>query len=509
MAIIVRPSVFIGGVEVACHAEALDEAPVVIRGFEIDWGREDYQSASTSPSSAKLFITDATQDWARRIRESRAIGSTVEIKWTATIKGGASSAALPPVTMFRGRVQTARAIPMDRFTDDGRRRWEIELTAADRTADYGNGIAGPTEWPVETMRQRAVKIRNLGLAAGSGIDAVYFWPGYQDQTTWPLDVKSKDGLALLAEFYASMGNDSYSYDPDENVIRQAIRLSQPLTVGLGAFDDDLGAVYPVPSDITVDGVDYPGVALGGCQLEGQPEITADPATDINRLECQWKDQLTDHKDVTTIKENVRPGDARRVMSWTSWLRFGEAIDPTLENVWNRAREEGARPRHPDITIRPTHEFPTERLAKWLLQAWENTRPAYIAGSAAYEWLLGDEASYSPIVAPIGGSTRFDPVKGWSATFRVHWVHNSSAAAPSATWKSLEQIRYSTSTPSVPWWYPILGIPAPPPVQVGERTPERDLTWGEVAADAGYRFADSVTWGDMRQVNSTGTQIKDY
>lgn len=508
MAIKVVPSVFIGGVEVACTADRLDDAPVAIRGLEFKWGREDYQTAATSPASLELFVTDVTGAWAQRIREARAIGTTVEVYWTpypVDLPGVAGR----PVRMFRGRIQSARAVPMDRLAADGRRRWEIELTAADRTADYGNALAPPGEWPVETMLDRAVKIRNLGTAAGAGIEAVYFWPGYESSTTWPLDVKGKDGLGLLSEFYASMGNDSYSYDPAENVIRQAIRLSQSMTVHLGSFDDDRGAVYPVPSDIIVDGVTYPGVALGGCQLEGTPEVVADAATDINRLECAWKDWATEHKDITTVRENVNPGDARRVLAWSSWLRRGETIDATLDNVWNRAREEGRRPRHPDITTTPTHTFPTNRLALWTLQTWENTRPAYIAGSAAYQWLLGSEPAYSPIVAPIGGTTSFDPVDGWSTTMRVHWIHNSATAAPSATWTSLRQVRVTTSTPSVPWWYALLGIPTPPPVSVGQPTPERDLTWGEAAAGAGYRFADSVTWGDMRQVAATGSQIVDH
>lgn len=509
MAIKVVPTVTIDGRPVACTADRLDVEPVVIDGFNIDWGRNEYGNPSTSPASLTLNITDATGEWATAIRTTRAVGLPVVVTWTAhpLDPGGVPA---PPVTMFRGRIQKARAVPMDdRTTTDGRRRWRVELTVADRTADYGNGLAGPAPWDSETMLSRAVKVRDLGVAAGSGIEHVYFWPDYRGATLSPLDVKGKSGLTLLAELYASLGNDSYAYDPDENVIRQAIRLSQPMSIHLGAFDDDLGAVYPVPSDIVVDGVTYPGVSLGGCELEGVPEVVADPATDINRLECSWEDQHTGWNDVTTVLENVDPGDARRVMAWSTWLGDGLTVDPTLANVWERVREEGRRPRHPDITTRPTHTFPTSRLALWTLQTWENTRPAYIAGSLAYQWLLGDEPAYSPVVAPIGGKTSFDPVRGWSTTMHVHWIHNSAGPSASATWSSLQQVRSSYSTPSCPWWYPLLGIPCPPPVAVGEPTPERDLTWGEAAAGSGYRWASSVTWGDLRHVPDTGTQIIDH
>ena len=509
MAIKVTPGVVIDGQAVACTVDALDDAPVAVEGLEIDWGRSEYGDPSTDPASLTMTLLDATDTWAARIRESRAVGLTVSVTWTAhpLDPGGIAGR---PVTMFRGRIQKAVARPLDdRRTDDGRRRWRIVLTVADRTADLGNAIAGPEPWERETMLSRAIKVRDLGLAGGSGIEQVYFWPGYQSSWCAPLDVKNKSALTLIAELYESMGNDSYAYDPADNVVRQAIRLSQPMTVHLGAFDDDLGAVYPVPNDIDVDGVTYVGVSLGGCELEGVPEVVADPATDINRLECSWEDQLVDHGDVKTVIENVDPGDARRVMAWSSWFDDGIVIDPTLANVWERVREEGRRPRHPDITTRPTHVFPTNRLALWTLQTWENTRPAYIAGSLAYQWLLGAAPAYSPVVAPIGGTTTFDPVRGWSTTMHVHWIHNSAASAASASWSSLRQVRTTYSTPSVPWWYALLGIPAPAPVPVGSPTPERDLTWGEAAAEAGYRFADSVTWGDLRHVPDTGTQIIDH
>lgn len=508
MGLKITPEIMIDRRIVACTADRVDVEPTAIRGLEIQWGRSDYHDSDAEPASARLTMTDVTGTWAERIRTGRAIGLAVDIRWTGvpTTAGGIK---LGPVVMFSGRISSATARPMDLKSPTGETRWEIQIVAADRTADGGNAIAPPVEWPAESMLDRAIKIRDLFTAGGADIRDVFFWPGYLDANTWPLDVKGKSALDLLGAFYQSMGNDAWAYDPDANVVRQVIRLSQPMTVHLGSFDDNLGAVYPVPSDIEVDGVTYPGVALGGCDLIGEPVIKADPATAINRLECSWKDYATSHKDTKTVHENVYPGDARRVLAWESWLRNGLAIDPTLANVWQRVTMEGARPRHPEFTTAPTHEFVTERMARWILQTWENTRPAFIAGDLAYQWLMGDSADYPPIVAPIGGTTTYDPDDGWSVDLRVHWINNQTPPAASATWRSLEQTRTALSQPSVPWWWPIAGLPIPKPVEVGERTPERDLTWGAAAAGSGYRFGDSVTWGDMRHVPTSGTQIVDH
>lgn len=510
MAIKVVPTIEIEGEQVAATAAALEVAPVAAHGFEIEWGRGDYHDSDTSPASLKLTLLDAVGEWAARIRDRRAIGRRIQISWRgqpATPGGVATS----PVIMFRGRIQEAAARPLERRTTDGRRVWEVSLECADRTADYGNAVLPDEE--AEVNRSTAIfhanRIRNLGLAAGSEIDEVYFWPGYVDSWLGPQDLKGVSALDMMTEFYQSMGNDSWAYDPDENVVRQAIRLSQPYSVHLGSFDDALGAVLPVPSDIEVDEVTYPGVALGADTLIGDPEIMADPATEINRLECSWEDQGNNYDSWTTVIDFAAPGDARRVMSWDSLFEDGRVIDPTMDNVLDRVQQEGSRPRHPEIETLPRHEFTTERLARWILQTWENTRPAFIAGSLPYHWLMSGESNYPPVVAPIGGTTRYDPIDGWTVTFRVHWVHNQSPPPRPVTWRGIEQVSMSSVSPSVPWWWQLLGLPMPDPIPVGEPAPDRYMTWGAPAAGAGYRFAPSVTWADLKHVADDEAQIQDH
>src|SRR5699024_3883774 len=125
MAIEVRPTVIINGARVACHADALETEPVAVGGFAIEWGRDEYQSPDVSPSSVTIRLLDTTGEWARRIRESRAIGLTVNIEWRGVLSTTLDEVG--PVTMFRGRVAHATAAPHSHRLDDGRRAWEVSL----------------------------------------------------------------------------------------------------------------------------------------------------------------------------------------------------------------------------------------------------------------------------------------------------------------------------------------------------------------------------------------------
>lgn len=506
MALAPTPTVYINNRRVACTPSALDREPVAIRGYEIKWGRDDYHDADAEPASIRLHLADSTDTWAHLIRTSQAIGQTIEIKLTGT---NDKTGETQTWTQFRGRVSHAVARPMSSTGPQGERRWEITLDGADRTADMGSKTVTENEWPQEHMLIRAVRIRDYGKSAGSGIDDIFFFPGYTKSTCGPLDTQRATPLALMGDMYRSMGNDSWAYDPDGNAVRQVIRLAQELDIHLGAFDDTQGAVIPVVNDITVDNVVYEGIGLGSCELVGEPEIAADVSTGINRLECRWKDHGTGHQDWTTVKEQVPAGGSVRTMTWDSWFDAGEIIDPTLANVWNRVRQEGARPRHPAIELHHRKSFPTFRHAHWWLHTWENTRPAYLAGSLPWLWLMGGSTEYPPVVAPIGGVTSYDPRYGWTATIRVHWIQNLEPVTSKVRWEDLPQLQVGEAAPLPPWWDMIPGLPKPRPKPVGERVPERDLTWGEAADDVGYRFGNSVTWGDMRNVPTWGAQIVDH
>src|SRR5699024_1755722 len=153
--------------------------------------------------------------------------------------------------------------------------------------------------------------------------------------------------------------------------------------------------------------------LGGCELEGEPEITADPSTDINRIEVSYSNAANEYEDETEILEEIQPGSVRRTQSFSTWLATRNAVLPVVRNALERAREEGRRPRHPDFTVSPGFDFVSERVARWILATHESIRPAFISGNAAFLWLLGEAPTgYSTVYAHTGGVTYVVHIHRW-------------------------------------------------------------------------------------------------
>lgn len=361
---------------------------------------------------------------------------------------------------------------------------------------------------------RALRIRGLSEVGTTKIKNFYFRSEYHMLGVSPLDVKGKSALQLLTEFYGSMAAETWAFDPDGNVVRQVPRLSQEMDVRLQSSDEQYGGVKPAIDGVRFEGVTYPGIGLGGCQIAGDPVIEADPATAINRVEVNWKNRVREWDDTMTVHENVYPGDARRVYAWDTWLGDQENVEPSQDALWERVREEGRRPRHPEFTTPPTHTFPSWDVARWLLMTWENPRPAFISGDAAHQWLMGSNQEYGPVVAPIGGTLHFDPQKGWSTNLRTHFIHNRREWREHVTWNLMRQERQSTKDITVPWMWGAYKTPDgveirdPEKIRLHGSMPNRDLEWGEPGPETGYRFHTSVTWDDMRHINATGAQIKD-
>ncbi|WP_024794200.1 hypothetical protein [Tomitella biformata] len=498
----ITPTLTIGGVPVECDPSLLDLAPLALDDIVTTWGRTDYL-ADAEPASARLAVIDATGHWGRRVRDGTALGLAVIFGWSGTPTGPTTGDPITG-TLFRGRTAHVDARRTANTTATGARVWQVEITAADMTADLGNMITFPETWPSESMLARAIRIKSLAAQSQSGIGDFYFWPGYVEATTWPLDVANKTALDLCADFYRSMGADTYSYDPETQDIRQSIRLSQPMAMRLATFDTGTGAVMLMSSDVTVDGIVYPGIGLSGCELAAELALTASRDTDINTLECQWKDFSTGYGDWTTVRSEVVPGDSRRALAWTSWLDNGTTIDPTLDNVWDKVRSEARTPRHPVVTAKPGHEFITEGLARWLLQGCENTRSAYLNGDELHRWLYEGISGTPPLYSPLGGVVTYTAKRGWAIALDVQMMDTTTpvGAAAAMTWAGIRQYRWTTTTPSVPWWW----FPKPAPVPVMSPTPERDLTWGAPAEGAGYRFDRSTTWGDLRHLAADTPEI---
>lgn len=505
MAVTITPSIAIDGEKVECAPDKLDSAPLAIRGFEIKWGREDYLTSQGSPSTAQLTVIDTTATWPRLIRSNLAMGLPVEITWSGDTGGGG--------TCFRGRVTHAAARPTTIHATDNRRAWEISITAADYTADLGNVKPLPATWPRETYQARVDRISELASHANSGIENFHTHPRHRGDYVAPLDVKDESCLSLMLSLYASASFETYSYNHTTGDVEQVVRLQAPYTMSLAAFDKDLGEVSITADPVIYEHPQYgdqqfPGIAIGSCDAVSEAEISTIGQSSINEIQITYPAYEAGNDDRRIVRGAIRPGDAPRVMDFESWLESTPVIEEMAAYVLEKAIGEGSRPVHPIFTLHPGHDFRSVYEADWLLTTWESLRPAYLNGDLPYWWMMDSATDYAPVVCPIGGELSFTPDSGWDVELTTQWLYNIGAPVEATDWQSLAQLKTTTSQPSYPWWYDLLGIPPPPPVTVGEPTPERDVRWGDPASMQYYGFAKSVMWNDLRWVDKEKTEIKD-
>lgn len=499
--ITVRPWVEIDGQRVSCAAGDIGRVPVIMSELQIEWGREGYFDGA-DPARATVRLWDSTNQWAERIRDNRAIGVPVIVKWAS----GTSE-----VQMYRGSVATATAERLERTDDNETHVWEITLTAADPTAALGNVYPLPGNLSMnDTMADRQAWLKGLVQYGGLDVTDIDYQSGYRTSKCRPVKVGEDSALELLTQFYDGMSKDAFTYDPESNAIRQCERHDWEYHTYLASFDDSRGAVLIAATDTQIDGITRPGVALSACNLITPDGITIEATTDtdINAVETTWSDPLDDWEEKKAYKSSVPLGTSKRLLSNDTWMTTGWAIELQLNSAWDRARAEGRRPRHPNLVFRPGDQFPTERMARWWLRCWEDTRPGFINGDAAHAWLMSGAADWMPLLSPLGGTVRFDGITGWEFDLSVQWMHNRIQVTP-MTWRNLQQVQWTTQSESVPWWWDLLGLPKPPPKQVGTPTPERDVYWGAPGGDQRqYRFDESVTWDDLKYLDNTSREIKD-
>lgn len=501
MAVTVVPQVIIDGAAVACDPDKLDTAPVAIRGFTIDWGRDEYLTEQGKPSVARITMLDTTHEWSRLIRSNLAMGIPVRIEWAADT--GERSIC------FRGRVAEATATPAAHHASDNRRAWLVELTCSDYSADLGNVRPVPGIWPRETLLDRIIRIRDLGKASGAQIAQMYTHTRHHGDYVAPLEVRDESALSLMQDLYTSTSNETYTYNHGTGNIDQVVRLQAYYSTSLVAYDTDLGSVSIAPDPIEYDGNTYPGLAVGACEAASDIELRTSPDSALNRVEITYPAFELNHDDARISRQAIRPGDAPRVLDFDSWLESTPVIDEMADYVLDKAIDEGARPKHPSFTLKKGHAFRSLDEARYLLATWESMRPAFLNGDLPYRWLMqGGAVDYLPVVCPIGGTLEFHGSHGWAVNLNVQWLKQAGDAFNPATWKSLMQIRTTYTQPSYPWWWTLVGGTPPKPVPVGSHAADRDIRWGDADRMAFYGMDRSVMWGDMAHVSSDKTQIKD-
>lgn len=518
----VTPSVYFDDLterssRVACKADQIGQAPVVMSDLEFKWGREGYYD-SIDPAECKMTLWDSTGDWARRIRDSKALGTHVEVKWEA--RHPDRPGYYTHHVLYRGLVTGVNARRLERTDDQDRHIWEIRLTCHDPVSSLGNIYPLPGVLPaLDRLAYRRNWIKGLLEYGGIVIKELDFQPAYGNALMVPYEVGKESALELVTKMYDSMSLDAFSYIPTLDGIYQAERHDGDYTTFLVSYGNNRGAVLISTNDAFINKRTRGGLGIPGCSLEVDEgmELEATPDTDINRVETTYKkrNDKGEWVDHVISAENVSVGQPRRVLTNETWITPPDGDDVSrgmLElqhrSMWERAREEGRRPRHPNIRFRAGKEFPTLGALQWWLQTWEDARPGFINGDEAHRWMMDGDRDWEPIVSPLGGTVTYNGHDGWHIEMTVQWSHNRRTVTP-ITWSKLQQMQWTTESDPVPWWWEIIGLPTPPPRQVGTPTPERDVRWGEPDGDTGeYRFDTSVTWSDLKFLDNTAREIKD-
>lgn len=463
--------VFIGGVEYACTADAMDTAPVMMGRLQVDWGRTEYMSHQ-EPGTSTVVLYDRSGTLKTLARDRQLIGQHI-----AYFAGYWSETPGTPKDwiFYHGRV-TGIKVKQIRTKARGVKgpEWMVTITSASVEAGMGNIVytSGATPWiENETMLTRAVRLRDTQTPV-TGISQFYFYAGHTGSKTKRIEIKDRDLIGLVREFYMSMG-DTYSYLPDQNVIRYLFRrsfaVSTPIRNSVMPRDDNLvhlascGIIEPDGNGWT-----YPGAVLPGCEVEAGDEMELSPNVVASRVELDWENWgggATGNKVTTFLPNPADDSLGRRTVKMETWLADGLQVDPVVSELWNRVIQEGSVPRHPDCVwdTRPFGGFPSEAVARNLVMAGEHQGLTVVNGSPFSEFTDG----WAPQYAVIGGTIAYED--GWIVRTVLQQFNNTTYIEP-------------------PTWSQLTGW----------------MAWGPTTTPGvKYAYAPSVSWQDMKTLSDAG------
>lgn len=442
-----RAYVMLDGARVECNADLADSQALALDGVVVEWGRDDYISHAR-PATATLTFYDRTGNWPARIKGRAAIGRRLSLH--AEDRDNVAT----NWCWFAGRVTDANAEPAP-----DKRGWLVTVTAAGKDADLGNIIMPPVTWPNESMIVRANRIADAAQVVAD-IDEFYFYPGSVNILCWPLDVKGRSLADLNAEFYMSMG-DTFSYNPQQNVVRHLYRRSYAIAIWPVVRN---ARIFLQAGDTVYDDQTYDGVGILGCETGAGGPLQLSPQGVVTRVEVSWKDRPNGGNDWTSVLSASDDNqNGRRTVTFTSWIDDGIHIDPVMTEVLARGQVEGSLPQHPPAIIDTGRDggFASIDVAKVLTLGAETQGVVYVNGSKFAAWL-----ETVPLYCIIGGTVEHVDGK-WRVTAKLQAVNDTSAVTP-PVWDSMHQ--------SITWH-----APAP--------------SWA---------FDDSVSWFDTRWPNTLGT-----
>ena len=321
--------------------------PTLIADLAITWGRADVWT-QPEPSVLTFVMWEANPTWLNRIVSQQALRRPVRITYQY---GGASPGER---IMFQGFTTNVDVQAESRRTTRGiTPGWRVQVQASDRAGFIGQESWGQQVLPVETMQQRAVRIRNQ--AASTGIRQFYFEDGYKAGNVKSIDVSDEAVIDTMTAMYRSFA-DAWCYNPARNTVNRIPGGSNWadyfLRLGVSTGENAVRAYPPAWTDPagTEDPIDtqpYKPGYIGACDVSGPIALSANTIQDITHITCHWYD-APNAKDWTT-ELVVKDQNPRARLEFDSWYNNGVYIDPILQDVKATVTKDGARPVHPQLT----------------------------------------------------------------------------------------------------------------------------------------------------------------
>jgi hypothetical protein len=378
--------------------------------LRIGWGRDSMLSRPT-PATADLTVRDTSLD-ASFARRTDLIGRPVLLGWSATpdVPGQPATTGIN----FRGRITDVVATP--------RRAggFDVALSCSSKEVDAANyTVPAGTVWPAETFADRLARIVGvlpLGFFAGGVAmpDAPTIpdgWPAAQQ------DVSGADALALIRQFYDSVGPQPAQYDPDGDRITWAPRRNFTVLGARGALSAGL-VTDPARAGRYVvrplSGVTW-GLGLDARQIDYTGSLTQPMDSRITQVEVSYKDSTAGYAQRTATAQTALAGDeyatGRRTLGVDS-IHASTANAVTLAAAWAAvASAEGHAPRL-DPLLYGSHRndgFDTGKHAAALLAGAEGSARLFLRSS----WLPALRTR--PLVGVLGATTSYT-AGAWSVQF---------------------------------------------------------------------------------------------
>lgn len=445
------PQVVIDGDWLQCLGSQIHTNVTAMAGLHVTWGRDNLFSHPT-PAKATVRIYDPSGEggtYAQKFLNRTLLGKQFNLFYD-------DDELNRFFIFYRGIVTAASAEQYPIAGDNGRHGWMITLTGTSIESEMGNIKPKKNDvFPPETALNRAIRLNNYQQFT-TGIQDIFFEPTKTGQTMWgPDNPGGSNILAHMQQFYQSMGV-SYSYWPDENVMRYTARyaVSGGAHLQLATLPDDGGPRYVVirpTQNFSWYGGDIVSYSsfIPGLYCKGGP-LTIDRADGINQVSLDWKDQHQTPAwgDWTTKKPASMPnGVPIRLYSATSWLDDGIYLDPTLDFLYDVAINEASIPPHPEITWNTKTDG---GFYKWsdlrhFSHCGEWGHFSYLGGSR-FDRFLGGKGIYGRI----GGSV-FHDGKNWTIGARLQPVRPANwAASANITYTDLANLGIKWGPPPANW-----------------------------------------------------------